>query len=249
MGYGFATEVHTAGQCIFATVFPSLRCSLRYGVWLTIEWIAVYGGANWLTGLHDVRVRLHTRFDLQIPFVPEAALVYLSLFPMLWLSPFVLDAPQRLRSFAKRLALLITLSSIGFLILPAERIQVTRSVSGLAEAVFWFADWINLSHNYLPSLHVGMAVVAAHAFSQCARPMVKIFWWLWAAAIALSTLVTRQHYIVDVVTGAALAILICSTKWRTTDEHPLDPVGGDRADNCRGTCRGPRTTEELSAGL
>jgi membrane-associated phospholipid phosphatase len=42
------------------------------------------------------------------------------------------------------------------------------------------------------------------------RPAYKYFYWLWAAAIAVSTLFTHQHYVADVVTGGALGLLVAS---------------------------------------
>jgi membrane-associated phospholipid phosphatase len=173
-----------------------------------IEWVVVYGGASWITGLHDYRVRLHTPLDAQIPFVPLAAVIYLSLFPMLWLSPLVLQTPRRLRSFARALAVLIALSGIGFLALPAESIDETREARHGIGVAFRLADWLNLDHNYLPSLHVGIAVVCAFAYSRNGSRKVGVICWLWAAAIALSTLLTHQHYLADVAAGAALGFLI-----------------------------------------
>jgi membrane-associated phospholipid phosphatase len=144
--------------------------------------------------------------------VPSAAIVYLSLFPMLWLSLFVLHTPQRLKSFAMALALLIALSGVGFLALPAERVKLPPDVAGISGVLFHFADWLNLEHNYLPSLHVGMAVVCAYAYGRFGPRTLGVICWLWAAAIAFSTLLTHQHYVADAVAGVALGYLVARTK-------------------------------------
>jgi len=41
------------------------------------------------------------------------------------------------------------------------------------------------------------------------REQPKRFWWFlaWAVAIALSTLTTKQHYVVDVASGTVLAVM------------------------------------------
>jgi membrane-associated phospholipid phosphatase len=189
---------------------PCWATFLWYSFWLTIEWVVVYGGANWIAGLHSYRVRLNLDFERQIPFMPESAVVYLSLFPMLWISPFVLRSPKRLRPFAVALAWLIALSGLGFLLLPSKQVGSLPKVTGVNGAVIRFADLINLTYNYLPSLHVGMAVVCAYAYSRRSPQKLAVFFWLWAAAIALSTLLTYQHYVADVITGAALGLLVAT---------------------------------------
>lgn len=192
---------------------PDYRCWSAFvvcGAWLLLEWVVVYGGANWITGLHNYRVEMQTSIDRQMPFKPAMAIVYLSLFPMLWLSPFILRTPLRLKSFARALAVLIAISGIGFLALPGEPLLVSAASSGSASEIFRFADWINLSHNYLPSLHVAMAVVCAISYSHVASSNATILIWLWAISIAVSTLYTHQHYLVDVVAGTVLGLFVAT---------------------------------------
>jgi membrane-associated phospholipid phosphatase len=89
------------------------------------------------------------------------------------------------------------------------------STNGLA---FQLADWINLTYNSLPSLHVGMAVVCAYSYGRLTSPAAALGWWAWATAIALSTLLTHQHYVVDVATGGALGFIVAvSAKSRRID--------------------------------
>jgi membrane-associated phospholipid phosphatase len=192
---------------------PDYRCWSAFVVWggsLMLEWVVVYGGADWITELHAYRIELQMSLDRQIPFGPEMAIVYLSLFPMLWLSPFILQTPMRMKSFARALAVLIAVSGIGFLMLPTEPIRVSVVSNGVAGKIFRFADWINLTHNNFPSLHVGMAVLCAIYYSQSAPSIAIILVWLWALSIALSTLYTHQHYLLDVVAGIVLGQIVAT---------------------------------------
>jgi len=194
------------------------RVYLLCTLWLTIEWIVVYAGANWITGLHEYRVNLHTALDAQIPFVPATAIIYLSLFPMLWLSALVLHTPQQIQSFARAIGVLIAISGLGFLVVPAQQLYEVQSGPGTNGFAFLLADWINLTYNSLPSLHVGMAVVCAYFYSSLTSRTAAVGWWAWATAIALSTLLTHQHYIVDVATGGALGFIVAvSAKSRRID--------------------------------
>jgi hypothetical protein len=60
---------------------------------------------------------------------------------------------------------------------------------------------MNLSYNNFPSLHVAFAVSAAWAYR-------RLGWWLWAAAVALSTWLMWEHHLVDIVGGVALALIV-----------------------------------------
>jgi membrane-associated phospholipid phosphatase len=184
-----------------------------YGSLLCVLWVIIYGGASWFTGLHDYRIRLGWNEDSYIPFLPEMAVIYLSLFPMIWLSLFILPTPADIKQFAVTFAWLFVVSGIGFLIFPGRTYSPAESAIGLIQPVFEFADWINLEHNYLPSLHVGMAVVCAYAYGRQFPRRVAFFFWAWAAAVALSTLLTHQHYLADVVAGGVVGWLVSSISY------------------------------------
>ena len=192
-------------------VWPSRDCWIAfacYYVLLAALWIVVYCGACWVTSLHCYRVPLQVDADLAMPFVPEATVVYLSLFPMTWLAPILLQTRERLRAFAEALAVLFICSGLGFLLIPSEEVRSMPMVGGTAGQLFRFADSVNLSYNNLPCLHVGMAVLCACFYSQGKSAPVGALVWLWAFAISISTLLTYQHYIADVFAGAGLAVLV-----------------------------------------
>jgi hypothetical protein len=124
------------------------------------------------------------------------------------LSLFLLPTAEQIKQFAKSLAWLYIISGIGFVLLPGAQPNPPARIDGWTRPVFEFADWINLDHNLCPSLHVGMAVLGAYAYSRLSHPLASTLIWLWATAIAASTLLLRQHYLVDVAAGAALGYLV-----------------------------------------
>ena len=191
--------------------WPDRQCLaafLTYGFLLGVLWVLVYGGASWLTGLHDYRLRLGFAAEAAIPFVPAAAVIYLSLFPMIWLSLFILPTAEQIKQFAKALAWLYIISGIGFVFLPGAQPNPPPPIDGWTRPVFEFADWINLDYNLCPSLHVGMAVLCAYAYTRRSHLLASTAFWLWAAAISASTLLLRQHYLIDVAAGAALGYVV-----------------------------------------
>lgn len=60
--------------------------------------------------------------------------------------------------------------------------------------------------NGCPSSHVFTSVIGGW-FLGLVFPEIQIGMWLWAGLISLSTLYTKQHYVVDVIWGIILAIV------------------------------------------
>jgi membrane-associated phospholipid phosphatase len=76
-----------------------------------------------------------------------------------------------------------------------------------------FFDWTlrviySSDHRYncLPSLHVAQCFLAAFTCGKVHRGVGAVAT-VWAALVALSTLFTKQHYVLDAVTGTMLACL------------------------------------------
>lgn len=184
---------------------------LKHSVWIAISvacWFAlVYCGCNWITSLHSYRLSLGFEWERKIPFYPPAVLAYMSIYPLFLLVPFVIRTRRDLDRLAVALVSLIGFSGLGFLFVPAYPIS-HASVHGFWEQVFHIAEAINLNHNHLPSLHVGLTVACVSAMSRQTSPLAGASLWIWAAAVAASTLLLRQHYFADVVTGWCMA-LIC----------------------------------------
>jgi membrane-associated phospholipid phosphatase len=63
----------------------------------------------------------------------------------------------------------------------------------------------DVEHNCLPSLHVAQVYLAALSCNLVHRGVGKAAL-AWATLVALSTLFTKQHYVLDVVAGFALGL-------------------------------------------
>jgi hypothetical protein len=135
------------------------------------------------------------------PFWPQWAAVYLSLDLLIPWSFW--RVPQaRLPFLAAGLLVSTLIAWPFFLLLPLA--PIPQPAGGPGPWTFQLADLLNLSGNYFPSLHVAYALLCS-AF--LGSPGV----WCWAALIAVSTLLTHQHYSIDVLGGAGLAWL--SYRW------------------------------------
>lgn len=167
----------------------------------------VYGLADWLTSLHTSRLPLYLDIELQIPFVPAAAIIYASMNGLLILALFVLRDPKELRPLVFTLCAQTVIAAVFFIAIPVEMAFTHETPTGILGTIFAWADTANLDHNEFPSLHVSFAFTAAGALVPRAPQsrLVRSSLWLWASAIAVSTLLIHAHYIIDVVGGVALA--------------------------------------------
>ncbi|WP_043711334.1 phosphatase PAP2 family protein [Corallococcus macrosporus] len=167
--------------------------------------LAIYGGASWLTGFYPGGLRVELPFERHIPFMPSWALVYVSMDVLLLLSLFIFRTWRDMVPFALALCAETALAAVCFLLLPVEVAWPPRVVEGAWAGVFQLADTMNLERNYLPSLHVAFACTAALAYAERAGALGRAVFALWALAIAVSTLLIHEHHVVDVVAGALLA--------------------------------------------
>ena len=180
-----------------------LTGSLTVG--FALFFLAVYGGASWVTGFYSGGLRVDLPFERHIPFVPAWAAVYVSMDLLLLLSLLVFRTWRDMVPFALALCAATVVGAVGFLVLPVEVAWPARVAEGGWADVFFLADTMNLERNYLPSLHVAFACTAALAYAERSGWLARTLFGLWAAGIAASTLLIHEHHLVDVVAGALLA--------------------------------------------
>ncbi|MCP3142387.1 phosphatase PAP2 family protein [Pyxidicoccus xibeiensis] len=167
--------------------------------------LAVYGGASWVTGFYPGGLHVDLPFERHIPFIPAWAAVYVSMDVLLLLSLLVFRTWRDMLPFALVLCVQTVLGALFFLVLPVEVAWPPRLVQGGWADVFLLADTMNLERNYLPSLHVAFACTAALAYAERSGWFAQTVFGLWAAGIAASTLLIHEHHLVDVLAGVLLA--------------------------------------------
>ena len=83
--------------------------------------------------------------------------------------------------------------------------------SNIAMTLMQFIWKADASVNVCPSIHCQSSACMAMAFSHSklaeGKPLRKVLAWVWAALICLSTVFTKQHSIIDVACGLAVAFV------------------------------------------
>jgi membrane-associated phospholipid phosphatase len=145
--------------------------------------------------------------DRALPLVPFWALVYGALYAFLILLPiFVVRQDEQIRrTVFAYLLIWITAYVVFFFVYPTAAPRPAR-VIGEGFAVWGLRALYSSDppYNCFPSLHVAHSFVSALTCYRVHRSL-GIFATTCAALVALSTLFTKQHYILDVIAGVFLA--------------------------------------------
>jgi len=160
-----------------------------------------------------------TALDRAIAFQPEWIWVYLSIALLVPLAPALAPDTAALRRYAVGLTGLCLPCFVLFWLLPVEG---PRPAVVPDHAVYGWTVSVDASTNSLPSLHAGLAVFSllfiGRMLARHPEARVRLAWqgvgWLWGAAILYSTLATKQHWLVDLPVGVAIAWGAHRLAWR-----------------------------------
>ena len=140
-----------------------------------------------------------------IPFLPWTFIIYLSAFIQAMLVIRYMPAPL-LRQIALVLSCALVLGMVLFILIP---IRYPRELYNSHNR--WIETFYKLdsSGNCFPSLHIVATCVFAYCYSLVSKSGIRRnLMWLWTVSIVISVLTTKQHYLIDVFGGLALAMAV-----------------------------------------
>lgn len=156
---------------------------------------------------------LTTPLDSMIPLLPESAWIYFSYIPAL-IVVGLLDMP--LRNFLRYGAALVSAVIISlpiFMLLPLKMDFPEYQCQQFSCSAMQLLRSVDQGTNLLPSLHASQSLIAVFALRAV---KVNIAGWLplwlllsalWYIPIILSTLLTKQHYLLDIPAGFLVAVI------------------------------------------
>jgi membrane-associated phospholipid phosphatase len=179
-----------------------------WGSLVGLAFFSIYPTTNWLTGLGSRHYSLFLADELRLPFIPQFIWLYLSMYALFVLPPFLLN-PLELKRLAKELILATCISGITFLILPAHLgFARTLPADALYRGLYQGLFSVDQPFNLVPSLHVVYSTAIGLALMTRANFFIRSMLSVWLVFIVSSTVLVHQHHLLDVITGVALALLM-----------------------------------------
>ena len=152
---------------------------------------------------------LTSDYDRAIPFVPEWSIIYLGCY-LFWVINYILIARQPEEDwfkFATADYMSRTVCALFFFFLPTTNIRPEVMGNGLPAVLMRFVYSMDAPTNLFPSIH---CLVSWFCFigirgKRSIPKWYQMFSMFFAVAVFMSTLFTKQHYIIDVIGGVLLA--------------------------------------------
>lgn len=152
-----------------------------------------------------------TWIDRALPFMPNTIWIYLSEI-LLFATTYILsrDHVNLNKYVCSFIALQIV--SVGIFAawpttFPRAQFPLPEDVNSLTYYAFHALRQADSPANCSPSLHVSGVYLSSFIFLD-EQPRKFPFFFVWATAIALSTMTTKQHYFIDITTGFVMAVIV-----------------------------------------
>lgn len=196
-----------------------------YATDLYMAALAAKGRAFWTPAL---------AWDHWIPLAPAWIWVYLLYFPVCFLPLLYREMHERIGVFRRAAAGFLVQFAVAlafFWLAPSRMVRTPIDPSGASERALLAFHRLDQGFNVFPSLHVAnVAFIACMTWRLRGRAAGAALWTL-CLLIAVSTLLVKQHYLVDLPAGALLGVLCHQAAFsRSLDVLDFDgPEPGRRA--------------------
>ncbi len=150
--------------------------------------------------------------DTKIPFVPAFFIPYCIWYLMIFIIPYYLYCKDK-DKFIKYTMAYILCSMIGNIVFISYPSTVARPIvtgTDIFSLIAKFIYWIDTPTNCFPSLHcaISMLFILYICESKNTNIITKISVCIISILIMLSTLFTKQHVVVDFISGDILALIV-----------------------------------------
>jgi membrane-associated phospholipid phosphatase len=174
------------GSCVVTAVLYMLPNRYYLGTAITLPW---------------------TQVDAWVPLVPATVWLYVSDYALVFSAFLRLPTWPEVKRFMRGYYAMLAAGAVVHFFWPTTfpRHWFPVPTEGAVGVAFTFVRTVDTPASCLPSMHVASSFFAAFSLWRQPRPTF-LGWSAWALAVAVSTLTTKQHYVVDVLAGVALAV-------------------------------------------
>ena len=184
-----------------------MKLILVQGILLALQTLLYFGCEFFQSKIHNVKRPV----DDKIPFLPWTVLPYCFWFPLIVFYPLVVfrTDPYSYCSYLMTMVMEIMISVVCYLIYPTsfQRPVPPNDFWGNFMKFIYHGSYRGL--NCAPSLHCSSCFLVICVSSTCVgmNLWIRIFTILIAVMIVLSTLTTKQHTLIDVLTAVPLFLI------------------------------------------
>ena len=170
-----------------------------------IFWTVPYMTLGLLNEFREVST-LPLWLDDFVPFWAPAIIGYALYFPLCFFTFLVVKDEDILRKGVKAFIFTSLMTSLFFLIYPIAMVKPVLEVTGVFDWLVQLVWKVDATANAFPSQHVAYSFLCAFVYGKYFRGKGWIFVGL-AVVVSISTMLVKQHYIWDVVSGFLIALL------------------------------------------
>ena len=191
---------------VYGVARPPRLLSAATAFSLSVLFIMVYGFTGWFTSLRADVGTWSFEWERNLPLVPWLIVPYMSLDLFFVAAPFLCADRAELRAFQRRMTIAILVAGAIFLAMPLQYAFPRPQPAGWTSAIFRALHGFDRPYNLFPSLHISIWMILAGTYHRHTTGKVRWFIQGWFALTGLSTVLTHQHHLIDVVGGLALGL-------------------------------------------
>lgn len=205
-------------KCFLRKIFPDYSWFPLSGI--VVMQVLTYGGTK-LLAKDWTHYMPALSIDNYIPFIPVMILPYVLCYAH-WVINFVISAhtgKERFSKFSLAVMLSQLICGIAFLVFPTT---ITRpdivNQSGVVGFLLKFIYNMDTPVNLFPSMHCLLSWFSWIAVRDCKNiaNWYKLFSFMFAIVVCVSTVTVKQHFFIDIVGGVVLA----ETCWQLCNYIP-----------------------------
>jgi membrane-associated phospholipid phosphatase len=171
-------------------------------------WAALNLGINRYVSRRPRHHRTDIVLDVRLPFIPGFALPYFSAYVLGLLGYVLMITHPDLGKVLWGYLFLVGIGSLCYVVFPSTAVR-REDLAVVGFSTYMLVRFQRLSgpYNVFPSMHFGYCLFSALAGWYYHGHLIGGGLTLWAVLIGVSTLLTKQHYILDLVGGLVVGVL------------------------------------------
>lgn len=166
-----------------------------------------------------------SRIDSAIPFIPGTIWIYLSDYILFFVLYLLIKNLLTVHKLFYSIIFLQGVSVAIFLVWPTTYprglFPMPENLDVVTYYIFDSLRQTDTAANCCPSLHISCVFMTVLISRDERRKFFPLFL-LWGTAIAISTLTTKQHYLIDIIAGLALGVFSWVIFHRCIKYRPLN---------------------------